>query len=163
MLRHQLEITQPGVTSQVHLLAARWYAAEGDALAALTHAAAAGDWELVARLVVDHGLPLAASMDRAELFRIVRSVPADRLIGSAELFVCAAILPWADGRYQAIPQYIAHARRMIGGHRDDGLEVALSVLELAVARRCGAMFRVVAAATELLAELAGSSSTKCPP
>ncbi|MEU4426606.1 LuxR C-terminal-related transcriptional regulator [Actinoplanes sp. NPDC024001] len=157
-LRHQLTLVQPEAAPRLNLLAAQWCAGKGNGLTALNHAAAAGDWDFVARLVVDRGLQLFASVDRAEVIEVLRRIPADRLAGTAELAVSAALLAYAEGDLDVMPQRLARARSLLagrgGGYRA-GIDLALTVMESgAVLRRHGDMPRLTAASTEMLDELA---------
>lgn len=164
MLRRRIEGAQPEELARLHLVCARWYIGEGMALAALRHAAAARDWGFVATLVVDHGLPLAASIDRIELFRILRRIPVEQLADSAELVVCAAILLYSYGDLEAIPRRISYARSLLHGDRRSGrLELALALLEIAtVVRRRGAMPELISASDGVLARLSRMQFDEVP-
>ena len=61
LLAHRLELEQPGVTEQLHLRAAQWYAAQGEPIPAIRHATLAGDWDDVGRLLITTALPLLLS------------------------------------------------------------------------------------------------------
>jgi LuxR family maltose regulon positive regulatory protein len=158
MLRHQLALTQPDNTPRLHLLAAQWFAGKGNGLTAVTHAVSAGDWDFVARLVVDRGLQLFASADRAELIDALRRIPAERLADTPELALCSAILACAQGDLQGLPQRLARSRALLSG-RGPGyravVDLALTVLETgAVIRRHGDMCRLAAVTSEVLERLA---------
>ncbi|MEU8816592.1 LuxR C-terminal-related transcriptional regulator [Actinoplanes sp. NPDC048796] len=156
-LRHRVTVSKPGEVPRLHLLAAQWHNGQGDGLTALRHAAAAGDWGLVGRLVVDHGLTLVASADHAELFEVLRRIPSGRLADSPELLLCSAILRYAHGDLAAVPQQLARARALLQtyapGYRGR-VELAAAVLESGtVTRRRGDMPAVIEDTTALLAEL----------
>ena len=51
LLRLELERTEPDAPPDLHLAAAGWYEAHGDAVEAIRHAQAAEDWTFAARLV----------------------------------------------------------------------------------------------------------------
>jgi LuxR family maltose regulon positive regulatory protein len=53
MLQGQLSYNHPGEVAGLHRTCAEWYAEHGQIPAALSHAAAAGDWAAVTRLLVD--------------------------------------------------------------------------------------------------------------
>jgi len=63
---------------ELHRRAARWYAARGDTLGAVEHAAQADDDALLAGLLVDHGLRLVTSGESARLRRRLRRSSAAR-------------------------------------------------------------------------------------
>ncbi|MFC7528669.1 LuxR C-terminal-related transcriptional regulator [Actinoplanes sp. GCM10030250] len=157
-LRHQLLLTDPESAPQLHLLAAQWFAGKGNGLTALTHAAAAGDWDFVSRLVVDRGLQLFASADREEVIEVLRRIPIERLAETAELAFCAALMAYAQGDLAVLPQRLARARALLAG-RGTGyravIDLALAVLEnSAVVRRLGDMPRLDALGADVLEQLA---------
>ncbi|GIE91237.1 LuxR C-terminal-related transcriptional regulator [Actinoplanes regularis] len=156
-LRYRLARIRPEVVPRLHLLAAQWHARHGTPLAALTHATLAGDWDLVGRLVVDHGLPLFASPDRAELIGLLRQVPVDRLPGSAELMFCAALRSYALGDMDGLSQRLTQSRVLLTGRgraSRQAIELAVNAMEAAtVINRRGEMRRLVTVTTEVLAEL----------
>ncbi|WP_230860262.1 LuxR C-terminal-related transcriptional regulator [Actinoplanes aureus] len=157
-LRHQLALTHPETVPRLNLLAAQWYAGKGNGLTALNHAAAAEDWDFVARLVVERGLQLFASVDRADLIEVLRRIPADRFTDTAELAVSGAMLAYAEGDLDVIPQRLTRARSLLAG-RDPayraGSDLALTVMECgAVLRRHGEMSRLTTVSSEMLDELA---------
>ncbi|MFF5078066.1 LuxR C-terminal-related transcriptional regulator [Actinoplanes sp. NPDC000266] len=165
-LRHRVTLNKPGEVPRLHLLAAQWHNGQGDGLTALTHAAAAGDWGLVGRLVVDHGLRLIASADHADLVEVLRRVPPGRLSDSPELVLCSALLRYADGDLAAVPERIGRARSALQvyapGYRGR-VELALAVLESGtVTRRRGDMPGVIESATALLAELTRLDAEQLP-
>ncbi|XVV08352.1 LuxR C-terminal-related transcriptional regulator [Actinoplanes sp. CA-131856] len=165
-LRYRVTSNKPGEVPRLHLLAAQWHNGQGDGLTALTHAAAAGDWGLAGRLVVDHGLPLAASADHAELFEVLRRIPPGRLTDSPELVLCAALLRYAHGDLAAVPEQLARARGMLQsyapGYRGR-VELAVAMLESgAVTRRRGDMPAVIESTTALLAELTSLDAERVP-
>jgi LuxR family maltose regulon positive regulatory protein len=157
VLRHQLATVEPDRVPQLHLSVARWHAASGSGLTALTHAASGEDWVLVARLVVDRGLPLFASADRAEFLAILRRIPVEQLAQTAELAFCAALRAFAEGDIAAVPQRIARARMLLAGHGPGHravIDLALSILESGVVIRWrGDMPRLVAVSSQLLEDL----------
>jgi LuxR family maltose regulon positive regulatory protein len=54
LLRHELTLHDPGQPTVLHKRAADWYAANGDAAEAITHAIASGDFSLSRRLIATH-------------------------------------------------------------------------------------------------------------
>ncbi len=61
LLRSELDRREPRTVPQLHARAAAWYVANGRSEAAIAHAQAAGDPDLVARLVAQSALPAYAS------------------------------------------------------------------------------------------------------
>jgi ATP/maltotriose-dependent transcriptional regulator MalT len=77
--RTQLASLEPGAPGLIHRRAAVWARSQGLAIEALRHAAAAGDHELVAELMVEHHLPLIRSGAGGTVLRWVRTLPEDQL------------------------------------------------------------------------------------
>jgi LuxR family maltose regulon positive regulatory protein len=157
-LRHRLRSSEPEVVPQLHLLTARWHAVAGDALPALTHAAAAADWQLVAELVVRRGLPLFATADRVDFVEVLDRIPPERLADSAELAICAAIIAYHRGDLQGMPRPLGVARAMRAAAVPPALEtvdVALGLIESStLVRWQGDMPRLSEISTELIADIA---------
>ncbi|HYN95314.1 MAG TPA: LuxR C-terminal-related transcriptional regulator [Pilimelia sp.] len=157
LLRHLLQVEEPGMAPELHLRAARWYARHNAPLKAVTHAAAAGDWPLVGRLVVAGFVPFILSADRDALANVLREVPPDQFPRTAELKICAALLLFNARDYGGIPRQVADARLLLEHLGSTGrrpVEIALRSLELAVARARGDTTALIAAATDVLGLLA---------
>ncbi|BCJ45760.1 transcriptional regulator [Actinoplanes ianthinogenes] len=156
-LRRRLPAERADTPARLHLLAAQWHARLGSPLAALNHAAAAGDWQLVSRLVVDYGMSLFGSSDRTDLIALLRRIPAERLTDSAELTFCAALQTYALGDVAGVATRIAQARALLAGRGADDRRViglALTIVEaVTVYRWRGDMPQLAETFTEVLAEL----------
>jgi LuxR family maltose regulon positive regulatory protein len=156
MLVHRLQVETPEAVSDLHIRAARWYASNNSVMAALTHAVAARDWAYVGRLVATRGGPLIVSAHRPALVKILQQVPRDKLTATPELMVCAALMLFQAGDYDAIPAPLGRAREMLR-RRPEGagrqVEALLLALQVAADRAVGDMPAVVALEDELLALL----------
>ncbi len=86
----QLARVEPGAPTMIHRQAAEWLKSRGLPVQAVQHAAAAGEHELVAQLLVEYHLPLIRSGSGRTLLRWVRTLPDDRIIEHPELAVAAA-------------------------------------------------------------------------
>ncbi|MFC6568978.1 LuxR C-terminal-related transcriptional regulator [Actinoplanes utahensis] len=165
-LRRRAALRWPEAPRRLHLAAAHWYEKNGNALAAITHAAAGEDWELTARIVVRRGLPLFVSADLAQFVGVLRRIPPEMLPATAELAVCAVLLAYARGDLVGVQRRITAARAMLAGRGDiarSEIGAALSVLEsAAVIRWQGDMPYLHQAATDLLTELAGLTWDQSP-
>ncbi|MCY1136860.1 LuxR C-terminal-related transcriptional regulator [Actinoplanes sp. Pm04-4] len=165
-LRHRLQATKSGLVPALHLVAARWHASSGDVLPALSHAAGAANWPLLAHLVMDRGMPLFNSGDRAELIEILRRIPAARLSDNADLVLCAAIRAFDRGDIAAMAARLAEARTLHGSGEGRPLTstgVALGVMESAILVRWqGDMPRLLDLSTELLADIAALDTATGP-
>ena len=86
----QLDASDPGASSRIHLRAATWLRARGDAMDAIAHAAAAGEHEIVAELLAEHLLALIRSGAGRTLLRWAHTLPDDVLIARPEVAAFAA-------------------------------------------------------------------------
>ncbi len=86
----QLSSQKPGEAARIHQRAAGWLMTQGLPVEAVEHAAAAGDDELVARLLAEYHLPLIRSGLTRTLLRWVRPLPDENVLEHPELAVAAA-------------------------------------------------------------------------
>jgi LuxR family maltose regulon positive regulatory protein len=164
-LGHRLHVETPTAVAELHRRAARWHAANDSVMEAVTHAVSAGDWTYIGKLVTGQAAPLILSAHRPALVRLLRKVPADKLGSTAELMICAAVLRFHDGDYEAIPARLDHARRLLRrrpGNEHRPVELMRLTLQLAADRVFADMPAVRAGATELLALLVTDSTAAGP-
>ncbi len=88
--RAQLVALDPGAPARIHRRAAEWFRARVAPVEAVDHAAAAGDHELVAQILLEYHLPLIRAGASRTLLRRVRTLPEDRIAEHPELAVAAA-------------------------------------------------------------------------
>jgi LuxR family maltose regulon positive regulatory protein len=86
----QLASLEPGAAAEIHRRAARWLRSRGRPVEAAEHAAAAGDHELVAQLLVEYHLPLIRNGAAGTLLRWVRTLPDESVVKHPELAVAGA-------------------------------------------------------------------------
>jgi ATP/maltotriose-dependent transcriptional regulator MalT len=86
----QLASLEPGAAAEIHRRAAVWLRSRGLPVEAAEHAAAAGDHELLAQLLVEYHLPLIRSGGARTLLRWVRTLPDVCIVEHPELAVGAA-------------------------------------------------------------------------
>ena len=86
----QLASLEPGAAVAIHRRAASWLRSRRLASEAIEHAAAAGDHELVAQMLVEYHLQLIRSGLGGTLLRWVRTLPDESLLEHPELAVAAA-------------------------------------------------------------------------
>jgi LuxR family maltose regulon positive regulatory protein len=98
--RTQLASVEPAAAALIHRRAAVWLRSQGLVVEAVRHAAAAGDHELVAELMVEHHLPLIRGGAGGTVLRWVRTLPDDHLAQHPVLAAAAAA-----------------AAMLVGGHR----------------------------------------------
>ena len=87
----QLEASDPGASSRIHLRAATWLRAQGRPIEAIAHASAAGEHEVVAELLAEQHLALIRSGAGRTLLRWASTLPDDVLVAHPEVAVHAAI------------------------------------------------------------------------
>jgi LuxR family maltose regulon positive regulatory protein len=95
--RLRLESVDPGVPGLIHRQAAVWLRSQGLVVEAVRHAAAAGDHELVAELMIEHHLPLIRSGASGTVLRWVRTLPEEQLVEHPVLAVAAAAAAMLTG------------------------------------------------------------------
>ena len=86
----ELASLEPGAPRRIHGRAAEWFRSRGLPVQAVEHAAAAGEHELVAQLLVDYHLLLIRSGASRTLLRWARTLPEDRIAEHPELGAAAA-------------------------------------------------------------------------
>jgi LuxR family maltose regulon positive regulatory protein len=86
----QLSASEPGAAAKIHRRASGWLRARGFAVEAAEHAAAAGDQELVAEILVECHLALIRSGDARTLLHWAQTLPDEQLVDHPELAVSAA-------------------------------------------------------------------------
>jgi hypothetical protein len=86
----QLRSLEPGAPAVIHRRAAAWLRSRGLAVEAVDHAAAAGDLELVAELMVEHHLALIRDGAGRTVLRWARALPEDRNVQHPELAAAGA-------------------------------------------------------------------------
>lgn len=86
----QLAAIEPTAAAEIHRHAGVWLMEHGFPVDAAQHAAAAGDHELVAQLMVEHHLILIRTGGARTLLRWVRSLPDETVVRHPELAVGGA-------------------------------------------------------------------------
>ncbi|MFF5078048.1 LuxR C-terminal-related transcriptional regulator [Actinoplanes sp. NPDC000266] len=165
MLRHRLQLETPSAIPELHRRAARWHAANNSVLEALAHAVSAHDWAHVGLLATTEAGPLMVSAHRPALVRILREVPPDRLGSTPELMICAALLLFHTGDYDAIPARLEAARAQLGarpGADREPIEIMSRTLQLAADRVTGDMPALIEGAGRLLEILGAARSAAAP-
>ena len=88
--RTQLTSPELDAPTLIHRRAAVWLRSHGLPVEAVRHAAAAGDHELVAELMVEYHLPMIRGGAARTVLRWVRTLPETQLVDHPELAVAAA-------------------------------------------------------------------------
>jgi LuxR family maltose regulon positive regulatory protein len=165
VLRHRLTLENPTSVPELHRRAARWFAAHQSIPEALGHAVAARDWSYVAQMVITQAAPLILSANPSALMRLLGEVPPEELSSTAERMVCAALLLFHAGDYDAIPDCLQGARALLRSRPQDSrlpVEIALRALQVCAYRVVGDMPALVGEATRLLADAADPRFAQLP-
>lgn len=158
MLHHRLTVDEPQILPELQRRAALWFAANGQPIEALRHAAEAADWQLLGRLFVTHAAPLMVSAERAAVVALLARIPADRLADGAELAVAAAAMRMHAGRFQDMQPHLELAAAQLGATSPEsriGTSIAIHLFSTAVARLRGDIAGLITASSEALEELSG--------
>jgi LuxR family transcriptional regulator, maltose regulon positive regulatory protein len=94
----QLVSEQPGARAAIHARASAWLRSRGLPVSAAEHAAAAGDHEVVAQLLVENHLSLIRTGRARSLLRWVRTLPNEKVVEHPVLAVGAATAALMTGQ-----------------------------------------------------------------
>jgi len=168
VLRLKLRHESPDLVPGLHRRAAGWYQRNGLLTQAVRHAAAAGDWQLAARIVVDElavGQLIRPGGDHSLADEFTRMRPAQAWTRPEPLLVAAA-LALAEDRPGST--CLAAAESMLGAlppAEATPMRLAAAQIRLAAARRTGDLESMAAAAAEAQAMLAAMPAgvvARCP-
>ena len=165
VLRHRLLVNEPELAPELHRRAARWFAAEGEAVEAVRHAVRARDWQLVGELMVTVAAIRAVSVEREAFAAVIAEVPRTAFDLSAELRVTAALGSFIAHDYAGFANHVAHARAMLseGDERSRRpLEAFLCLADIALSRQRGDVTALITACTQLLRWLSEPPLTGLP-
>ncbi|MFI5775534.1 LuxR C-terminal-related transcriptional regulator [Nocardia sp. NPDC051570] len=161
LLRLELRRTLPGQIPILHTRAAHWFARHGHIAEAIGHLQAAGAWTEAARLLTDHALSLTLDGQAGTIRALLRSFPNGCGSDAPELALVYAI---ADLDQLRLDQAAAHLR-IVRAHaattppqRRHRLELAVTALELLLARLHGHFDGVFEQVGSLLSAITGPST-----
>jgi LuxR family maltose regulon positive regulatory protein len=159
-LRLELRRRSADEVPELHRRAAQWFAHHGDAVEAVRHMLAAGDWPDAARLLADHLFSLTLDGRDGTIAALLRSFPAGVSANDPELALARAAAELAQGRLEeaAVQLTLAesHVQSAQPGRRRR-LTVAITSLRLALARRSGQFTEVIEHLNVLEASIAADS------
>ena len=140
LLRLELRRTMPAETAGLHRLAARWFAARGQAVDAIGHLQAAGDWDEAARMLTEHALSLTLDGQAGTVVALLRSFPARTGADCPDLTLVRAIAGQHQLRFEQADAHLreirAYADSMPPAHQRR-LRMAIASLDLLTARQRG--------------------------
>ena len=144
LLRLELRRRLPDQVPALHRRAAGWFSEHGQAIDAIRHTQAAGDWSAAARLLADHSFSLTLDGYAQTMDALTRAFPAGD--DYPELALVRAGTDLVQGRLDEAAAHLAVAETYTGKappDRQHRLRVAIASLQLSLARRRGHLAGVV--------------------
>ena len=144
LLRLELRRTLPDQVPALHRRAAGWFSEHGQAIDAIRHTQAAGDWSDAARLLADHSFSLTLDGYAQTMDALTRAFPPGE--DHPELALVRAGTDLVQGRLDEAAAHLAVAETYTGKappDRQRRLRVAIASLQLSLARRRGHLAGVV--------------------
>jgi LuxR family transcriptional regulator, maltose regulon positive regulatory protein len=162
MLQHQLSMNEPDLVATLQRRAALWFTAHGSPVEAMRHAAAAGDWLLLGRILVTRAAPRLVSAEREALASVLAHLPdADGYTG-AEVHLCAAARLLSIRQFAAVAPHVSLAWEALPGLEPDlrpAATVLLNLLEFTLARIKGDADAMVSRTAQALDLLRGAAAS----
>ncbi len=145
----------------LHRRAALWFADHGQAVEAVRHTLAAGDWPDAALLLEDHLFSLTLDGQEGAIGALLGSFPGGASVDHPDLALARAATQLTQGRLDEAAAQLAlaesHVQRASPARRRR-LAVAIASLRLAMARRSGQFSEVIEQVKLLDASIADASS-----
>jgi LuxR family transcriptional regulator, maltose regulon positive regulatory protein len=154
LLQLELRRTEPGAVTELHRLAARWFAEHGFPVEAVRHAQAGQDWDMATRLLAAHWAALKLGGRTATVHSLLAGFPAGACSADAELAAVAAADELAQGSLRAAERYLKVAERRLESvppSRRGQAQVLLGVVQLLSSGRKGDQWTRAEQAQRLLA------------
>jgi LuxR family transcriptional regulator, maltose regulon positive regulatory protein len=146
LLRLELRRTLPEEVPSLHRRAAAWFTQHGQAVDAIRHTQAAGDWAAAARLLADHSFSLTLDGQAQTIQALVRAFPQGTCANNSELALVRAMGDLDHGRLDEAAAHLAVAETYVQTappDRQRRLRVAIAALKLLLARRRGQLASVL--------------------
>jgi len=162
LLQLELRRAEPGAATELHELAAGWFAGHGFPVEAVRHAQAALNWDMAARLLADHWAALNLSGRRATVHSLLAAFPAGAAWADAELAVVAAADELAQGSLRAAERYLEVAEcgsASVPPGRRGQAQVLLGVVRLLLSGRSGDQWTRAEQAQQLFAATEAPTGT----
>ncbi len=138
LLRLELRRTAPATIPSLHRTAAAWHEQEGDAVEAVRHHQAAGDWAPAARLLLDNYLTLTMAGRGETLHALLGVFPPDAHLEDGNLAAALSIDNILHGLLDEAAAQRDVARRLAAAApagRRRVFQAYLAILEVELARR----------------------------
>ena len=154
VLRLKLRREYPDRVAAVHRRAARWYERNHMLTAAVRHAAAAGDWQLAAGMVID-GLAISEIIEPRDgqcLAGEFAGLPRGEAWTGAEPYLVAAAVALSAGRCESSAAALAAAEGILGrlpAGQQAAARLAAVAIRLAASRSTGDLAQAAAAVSQV--------------
>jgi LuxR family transcriptional regulator, maltose regulon positive regulatory protein len=145
-LRLELRRTLADELADLHRRAARWFADQGEAVDAVRHTLAAGDWPAAARLVADHSFRWVLDGEAGTIDAVLQAFPEGASADHPDLALAHAAAELNQGRLEEAAAQLVLAESHLDSAppaRRRRLTVAIASLRLALARRSGQFTEVI--------------------
>jgi LuxR family transcriptional regulator, maltose regulon positive regulatory protein len=162
LLRLELRRTAPATIPPLHHAAAAWHEQEGNAVEAIRHHQAAGDWPAAARLLVDHYLALTMAGRGQTLHAVLGAFPVNANLGDANLAAALAVDNVLHGLLDDAAAHLDVAQRLgaaVPAERRRVFDVYLAVIGAELARRRSDLSEAQEATLRLEAALSATAGT----
>jgi LuxR family maltose regulon positive regulatory protein len=160
LLRLELRRTLPEEVPALHRQAAGWFLQHGEAVEAIRHTQAAGDWSVAARLLADYSFGLTVDGQAQTIEALLRAFPPGVDGDASELAIAHTTTDLAQGRLDDAAAHLAVAESHAGttpAGRRHRFQVAIASLKLSLARRRGSLAGVLDQAVFLTSPVMGQS------
>ena len=160
-LRLELRRTHADEVPDLHRRSAQWFIDHGDAVEAVRHTLAAGDWPDAARLLADHLFSLTLDGQEGGIAGLLRLFPEGASADHPDLALAHAAVHLAQGRLDDGAAQLALAAahlESVTPVRRRRLTVAIASLRLVLARRRGRFTEVIEQVNLLDASIADESN-----
>jgi LuxR family maltose regulon positive regulatory protein len=158
LLRLELRRALPEEVPALHRLAAGWFTVQGQAVDAIRHTQAAGDWAEAARLLAGHSFSLTLDGQAQTAQALLRAFPPG--VDHPELALVRAEGDLVQGHLDETAAHLAVAEtyaQTAPPDRRHRLQVAVAALKLSLARRRGNLAGVIEQVKFLAAPVTGQS------
>jgi LuxR family maltose regulon positive regulatory protein len=138
LLRLELRRVAPAAIPPLHRAAAAWHEREGEAVEAVRHYQAAGDWAPAARVLADGYLTLTMAGRGETLHALLGEFPADARLADGNLAAALAIDDILHGQLDEAAAELQVARRLAAAapaERRRLFDVYLAIIAVELARR----------------------------
>ena len=151
LLRQRLQVTETISEKELHILACRWFTAEGLIPEAIRHALAACDWEGAAELIQENTVSMLRRGELGTLLTWLKALPEDVIRGRPQLCRDYGWVLTLTGQLEAARPRLDCCERALQGEKEKLGQVIVAQAYLARAR--GEYLQAIALSKKALALL----------